>query len=312
MTILLVLFAIIIIGFLVFDLGYLNRQAHRVSFQSALKQSIFWVTVSLIYGVLIWFYIGHELAAEFLSAYLTEKMLSVDNLFVIMLIFSYFKVDPKYHHRVLFWGILGAIVARGIFLTSGVWLVHQFHWILYLFGAFLVYTGYKLFRGGEDEDPDFQQNRVYKLATKYLPFTSTDIGGRFWVTGVDKNLKNVFLLGKLSMVLLLIETTDILFAFDSIPAVLSISQSPFILFTSNIFAVMGLRALFFLVQGLLGKFEHLQKGISFILIFIGLKMLADIFHLHISSLVSLAVIIITLGLSLWLSVRFPTESEVKK
>lgn len=296
MDILLVLFGIIIIGFLVFDLGYLNRQAHTVSFKSALYQSIFWIATSVIYGILVWSFVGHELAAEFISAYITEKMLSVDNLFVIMLIFTYFKVEPKYQHRVLFWGILGAIVARGIFLTTGIWLVHQFHWILYVFGIFLVYTGVKLFRGDEEEDPDFKENRVYKLATKYLAITSWDIEGRFWVKA-----KNGILFTNLFLVLLIIETTDILFAFDSIPAVLAISQNPFIVFTSNIFAIMGLRALFFLVQGLLGKFEHLQKGISFVLVFIGLKMLADIINIHISSIVSLAVIILSLGISIWVS-----------
>lgn len=301
MTILLILFAVIVIGFLVIDLGWLNRQAHKITFKAAAYQSLFWVVISLIYGALIWYFMDHELAAEFLSAYITEKMLSVDNLFVIMLIFAYFKIPEKYHHRVLFWGILGAIVFRGIFLTTGTFLVHQFHWILYIFGAFLIYTGFKLFKGGDEEDPDFKENRVYKLATKYLPFTNIEPNGKFWLLQLRPGEKARYVFTNLFLVILLIETTDILFAFDSIPAVLSISQSPFIVFTSNVFAIMGLRALFFLVEGFLNKFEHLQKGISLVLIFIGVKMLLDIWSIHISSLISLGVIIATLGASIALS-----------
>lgn len=305
-SILLIIFIIIIILFLVVDLGYFSRQAHRVSTKSALLQSLFWVTISLAYGTAIWLLIGHELAAQFLSAYVTEKMLSVDNLFVMMMIFAYFKVNPKYHHKVLFWGILGAVVLRAIFILSGTFLVHQFHWILYIFGAFLIYTGAKLFKSEDEEEADFKQNRVYKLATKYLPFTDVDWGDKFWI---KVRSEGPFLFTNLFLVLILIETTDIVFAFDSIPAVLAITQDPFIAFTSNIFAVMGLRALFFLVEGVLERFWLLGKGISLILIFIGLKMLADIFNIHISSLFSLGVIIVTLTLTVLASIQFP-EKEV--
>ncbi len=301
-NILWLVFALVIVGFLVVDLGYFNRQAHRISFQSALIQSVFWIAVSLVYAYLIFHFVGHEIAAEFMGAYLTEKMLSVDNLFVIMLIFNFFNLDEKYHHRTLFWGILGAIVFRGIFITMGAIIIHQFFWVLYIFGAVLLYTGIKLFYDKKEEHVDLEKSRIFKLAKKYLRFTSTHHEGRFFIREHGK-----FHLTTLFMILLLVETTDIIFAVDSIPAAFAISQNPFVVFTSNIFAVMGLRALFFLVENILHTFHHLQKGLSFILIFIGLKMLAGIIHVHISSVVSMFIIVAALGLSIILSVIFPKK-----
>lgn len=295
-------FGLVMAGFLIADLGYFNRQAHKVSTKSAIWQSLFWVGTSLIFAGLVYWAEGRNHAVEFLSAYVTEKMLSVDNLFVIMLIFSFFKLEEKYHHKVLFWGILGAIVFRAIFITAGSLLVTQFAWILYVFGAILVYTGIKLLRDKKEEHADLAHSPIVKFAHKYLSFTPNHHNGKFWVRENGK-----FFFTTLFLVMLLVESTDIIFAVDSIPAAFAISQDPFIIFTSNIFAVMGLRALFFLLENVLHKFHHLQKGLAFILLFIGAKMLGGIFHIHVSPLISFAVIMSALGASLVLSVIFPKK-----
>lgn len=295
-------FVLTIVGFLVADLGFFNRKAHKVGAKSALIQSIFWVAVSFAFAFLIFLFMSKEAATEFMSAYVTEKMLSVDNLFVIMLLFNFFKLEEEYHHKVLFWGILGAVVFRGIFITAGAFMISQFHWILYIFGVILVFTGIKLFFDKKEEHIDFHKNKTLRFAQKFLPFTTNHHGGKFMVKEHGK-----WLFTLLFMIVLLVETTDIIFAVDSIPAAFAISQDPFIVFTSNIFAVMGLRALFFLIENVLHKFHHLQKGLSFILIFVGVKMLLGIFDIHLDSLVSFAVIMAALGLSLILSVVFPKK-----
>ncbi len=296
------LFALIIVGFLVLDLGYFNRKAHKISTRAAFIQTLFWITTALIFGGLIFTFLGPQMATEFVSAYLVEEMLSVDNLFVFMLIFSFFNLEEEYHHRVLFWGILGAIFFRAIFITLGAVIISQFYWVLYIFGAVLLYTGVKLFKDKKEEHVDFRHNKIFRLASRFLRFSANHHNGKFMV---HENGKWHFT--TLFMVLILIETTDIIFAFDSIPATFSISQNPFVVYTSNIFAIMGLRAIFFLVEHLLHRFHHLQKGLSFILIFIGLKMLAGIVGVHISSVTSLMVILVALGASLWLSVLFPKK-----
>lgn len=301
-NILFIVFSVIIGAFLVADLGFFNRKAHKIGFKSALIQSIFWVGISVAFAGLIFFFESKVLAVEFLSAYVTEKMLSVDNLFVIMLIFNFFKLEEKYHHKVLFWGILGAIVFRGLFIVVGAFIIHQFEWVLYIFGALLIYTGIKLFAQKKEEHVDFNKNRVFKLASKYLPFTTSHHQGKF---AIRENGRFCFTI--LFMIVLLVESTDIIFAVDSIPAAFAISQKPFIIFTSNIFAVMGLRALFFLLESVLHRFHHLQKGLSFILVFIGVKMMLGIFDIHISSLASFGVIMLALFASLILSVIFPKK-----
>lgn len=297
-----ILFGVIIFGFLAVDLGYFNRKSHKVEFRSALNQSLFWVAISLGFGFLIFTFLGKDMAAEFLSAYVTEKMLSVDNLFVIMLIFSYFKLEEKYHHRVLFWGILGAIVFRAIFIGFGSLIISQFHWVLYVFGAVLLYTGIKLLQDKKEEHADFNNSKIVKLAHRFLRFSPNHHNGKFIVREGGK-----LFLTSLFLIMLLVETTDIVFAVDSIPAVFAISQHPFIVFTSNIFAIMGLRALFFLIESILHRFHHLQKGLAVILLFIGLKMLVDIFDIHISSLVSFGIIMLALISSMVLSVIFPKK-----
>lgn len=290
-------FAVIVIGFMIVDLGFLNRKSHKIGFKAALYQSIFWVAISIFFGGLIYLDMGKEPAAEFISAYVTEKMLSVDNLFVILLLFNFFQLEEKYHHRVLFWGILGAIIFRAIFILAGAYIIGQFHWVLYVFGAVLMYSGFTLLRGKKEEHVDFNDNRLIKGLKKVLPVTENHHGGRFFVRE-----KGEWRVTSLFLVMMLVEETDIIFAFDSIPAVFSISQDVFIIFTSNIFAVMGLRSLFFLIESVLSKFTHLQKGLALVLLFIGGKMIGGFWGLEISSAVSLAVIVAILAGSILASV----------
>ncbi len=297
-----ILFVIIIVGFLVLDLGYFNRRAHKISTNVALIQSLFWVGVAFAFGFLIFLCIVQNAAVEYMSAYVTEKMLSVDNLFVILLIFNFFKLEDKFHHKVLFWGIMGAIVFRAIFILAGAFIISQFHWVLYIFGAILIYTGFKLFTQKKEDHIDIEKNKVFRLATKYLPLSKNYHSGKFFIKENGKMHVTI-----LFIIILLVESTDIVFAVDSIPAAFSITRDPFLVFTSNIFAIMGLRALFFLIEGVIHKFHHLQKGLAFILLFIGAKMLLGIFHIHISSLISFAIIMLALGLSLLLSILFPKK-----
>ena len=301
-TALSILFAVIVVGFLVADLGFFNKKSHKIEFKPALYQSLFWIGISLAFGALIFFFICQETGIEFFSAYITEKMLSVDNLFVILLIFSYFKLEEKYHHKALFWGIIGAIIFRALFIGVGAYFISQFHWILYIFGALLIYTGIKLLSSKKEEHADFKHNKVIKFAHKIFPFTDTHHGGKFFIREKGK-----FYFTSLFMIVLLVEATDIIFAVDSIPAVFSISQNMFVVFTSNIFAIMGLRALFFLIENVLHKFHHLQKGLAFILLFIGLKMIVGIFGIHLSSILSLGIIVFALTASIVLSIIYPKK-----
>jgi tellurite resistance protein TerC len=301
-TILGLLFGAVVIGFLIADLGFFNKKSHKIEFKPALYQSIFWVAISLVFGLLIFLFLDKNTAVEFLSAYVTEKMLSVDNLFVIMLIFSYFKLDEKYHHRALFWGILGAIVFRGVFILAGSYIINQFHFVLYIFGAVLLFTGIKLLWAKKEEHIDFKKSKVIKFLHKVFPFTDSNHGGKFFLRENGK-----FYFTSLFMVVVMVEITDIIFAVDSIPAVFAISQNLFVVFTSNIFAIMGLRALFFLLENILHRFHHLQKGLAVILLFIGAKMLVGIFGLHINSLVSFGVIMFALISSIVLSLIFPKK-----
>ncbi|MEK7615600.1 MAG: TerC/Alx family metal homeostasis membrane protein [Patescibacteria group bacterium] len=296
------IFCIVVVGFLVADLGYFNRKAHKISLSSAVIQTVFWIAVSLIFAALIFFWIDQKTATEFLTAYVTEKMLSVDNLFVILLIFNFFRISERYYHRVLFWGIMGAIVFRGIFIGAGAILVSNFHWILYIFGAILIYTGIKLLFDKKEEHADFSDHGVLRFAKKFFSFTTDDHGGKFFVRKQGKIHATL-----LFMVILLVEATDIVFAVDSIPAAFAISQDPFVVFTSNIFAIMGLRALFFVIEKVVHRFHHLQKGLSFILVFIGVKMLAGIFDIHLSSMISFAIIMSALAISLIMSILLPKK-----
>lgn len=305
-TILFGIFAVIIILFLVLDLGLFHKQAHKISTRSALYQSIFWVVISTLFGVFILLYdeSGTEGAVQYFSAYLTEYALSVDNIFVILLILKYFKVNEAYYHKVLFWGILGAIVFRGVFIFVGTFLIEQFHWILYIFGVFLVYSGIRIYFEDGDEKIEPEKNPILKFCKKYLPMSHDDHGGSFVIREHGK-----LLFTPLFLVIVLIETTDLIFAVDSIPAAFAITQNPFLIYTSNIFAVMGLRAMFFLLAGIIDKFYLLQKGLSVILFFIGAKMLLDIWHIEIDVYLSFTVIIVTLTLSIIFSILIPRKAK---
>lgn len=301
-NILFLIFGIVIVGFLALDLGVFNKRAHKISGNSAFFQTILWIVLALIFALTIFIFMDKITALEFLSAYVTEKMLSVDNLFIMLLIFNYFKLDEKYHHRILFWGILGAIIFRAIFILAGAFIVSKFHFILYIFGAVLLYTGFQLLFEKKEKHVNLEKNIIFRLARKYLPFTTGEHQGKFFI---KENGKTMFTV--LFMALLMIEATDIVFAIDSIPAAFSITQNTFVLFTSNIFAIMGLRSLFFLIENVLHRFHHLQRGLSFILIFVGAKMLLDIFDLHISSIASFTTIMVILATSLVASLVFPKK-----
>lgn len=298
-------FGVVIVLFLIVDLGLFHKKHQKVSQKEALLQSLFWVFVSVCYGLLIYFYgEGPAATLEFFSAYVTEKALSVDNIFVILLILKYFKVKEEYYHNVLFWGILGAIVFRAIFIFVGALLIQEFHWILYVFGVFLVYSGIKLFSEEDDMDIEPEKNPLLKAAKKVLPMSSTDKGGKFWIRENGK-----LLFTPLFLVIILIESTDLIFAVDSIPAAFAITQNEFVIYTSNIFAVMGLRAMFFLLANVLDKFYLLQKGLSVVLTFIGAKMLAEIIDLHIPTFLSFAIIIGALAFAIIGSLMFPQKEE---
>jgi tellurite resistance protein TerC len=313
-TILFGVFAVLILVFLVVDLGLFNKKAHRITTKSALYQSIFWVLVSTVFGYLIYHFDegGTDAMIEYFSAYLTEYALSVDNIFVILLILKYFSVKEEYYHNILFWGILGAVVFRGIFIFLGALLVAKFHVILYFFGVLLIYSGIKIYLGDSDDKIDPEKNPVLRLCRKYLPITKDEMGGRFMV-----RIKGKLMFTPLFLVIVLIETTDLIFAVDSIPAAFAITQNEFLIYTSNIFAVLGLRAMFFLLAGIIDKFYLLQKGLSIILFFVGAKMLLEIGEYfgwpesitHIRPELSFSIIIVTLTLSIILSILIPAKKE---
>jgi tellurite resistance protein TerC len=308
-TILFGVFTLIIVVFLVLDLGILHRVQKKITTRAALYQSIFWVFISTLFGCFIYIYDegGTEAAFEYFSAYLTEYALSVDNIFVILLILKFFSVKEEYYHSVLFWGILGAVVFRGVFIFVGAVLIEHFEPILYVFGVFLIYSGIKIYFEDSDEKIDPEKNPILKLCKKYLPMTTDDHGGKFVVRTPKLQFTPLFL------VIVLIETTDLIFAVDSIPAAFAITRNPFLIYTSNIFAVLGLRAMFFLLAGIIDKFYLLQKGLSIILFFIGAKMIYEMFTKmfpdwwHIPVEMSFTVIVITLTLSIVFSVLIPKK-----
>lgn len=304
-TLLFGVFAVVILVFLLIDLGFFNKESHKITTKSALYQSIFWVIISTIFGYLIYRFDegGADASMEYFSAYLTEYALSVDNIFVILLILKYFNVKEEYFHNVLFWGILGAVVFRGVFIFVGAYFIHKFHALLYVFGVFLIYSGIKIYFEDSDSKIDPEQNPILKFCRKHLPLTQDELGGKFLT------LKPKLMFTPLFLVIILIETTDIIFAVDSIPAAFAITQNEFLIYTSNIFAVLGLRAMFFLLSGIIDKFYLLQKGLSIILFFIGTKMLLEIFDIHVDPPLSFTIIIITLTLSIVFSIFIPKKEE---
>ena len=264
-------FGCVIVIALTLDLGFLSKKNATISNGQALRQTFIWVLLALAFFIFMWVEEGQKLALEYLSGYLMEWSLSIDNIFVFILIFSSFKVKEKHIPRVLLIGILIAILLRVVFITIGVALVAKFSWLLYIFGVFLLYTGYNMFIAGEDSQFDPHESKVYLFLKKYLPIGNTDGDGKFVIR--DHNNKPLYT--SLFVVVILLAMIDLVFALDSIPAVMGISNSSLVIYTSNIFAILGLRSLFFLLRGAVNQFEHLQQGIAIVLIFIGIKMLGE-------------------------------------
>ncbi|MCG2614634.1 TerC/Alx family metal homeostasis membrane protein [Terrimonas sp. NA20] len=263
-------FGCVLVLALVFDLGLLSKKNQKVTIRQALYQTFFWVGLALAFFVFMWIENGQTLALEYLSAYLMEWSLSIDNIFVFILIFASFSVKEKHYGRVLLIGILMAIVFRIVFITVGVALVDRFHWILYIFGVFLVYTGFKMFTANQDEAFDPHETKMYRLLKRVLPLVPHDGDGKF---SVKENGRRRYT--TLFVVIIMLAAIDLVFALDSIPAVMGISRDKLVIYTSNIFAVLGLRSLFFLLRGAVNKFDYLQHGIAIVLVFIGAKMLAE-------------------------------------
>ena len=274
---------------LALDLGVFNRRAHTIGFREAVVWSAAWIGLAAAFAVLVFFWHGRTESLEFATGYLIELSLSIDNLFVFLVIFRYFRVPGELQHRVLFWGILGALITRGIFIVAGVSLIRRFEWLTYVFGVLLVYSGIKLLRQGEAEiDPD--RNPVLRIFRKWMPVTEDYEGEKFWVR------RPGLYATPLVVVLLVVETTDIVFAVDSIPAVLAITLNAFIVYTSNVFAILGLRSMYFAVAGAMDLFEYLHYGLSAVLILIGAKMLASHYY-KVPTHVALAVVAGVIGLS---------------
>lgn len=263
-------FGIVLILAVALDLGLLSKKSKNLSIRQAMWQTLFWVSLGLGFGAFMWYEEGKTTALEYISAYLMEWSLSIDNIFVFVLIFSFFKVREAFIPRALLIGILMAILFRVVFITVGVELVNRFHWLLYVFGIFLVYTGIKMFTTNQDEEFSPADSKVYRFLKRYLPITMSDGNGRYFVRYRGKPVYT-----SLFVVVVMLATTDIVFALDSIPAVMGISRNVLVIYTSNIFAVLGLRSLFFLLRGAVSKFDYLQQGISIVLVFIGLKMLGE-------------------------------------
>jgi len=276
-----VAFNLFVLAMLALDLGVFHRKAHVIKIKEALSWSAFWITLALLFNLGVYFWRGPEIAFEFLTGYLIEKSLSVDNIFVFLLIFSYFGVPSLYQHKVLFWGILGALIMRAVFIATGITLIEKFHWIIYLFGAFLILTGIRMALQKERKiNPE--RNLVLRLFRRWVPVTEEYVEGNFFVKRVSR-----YLATPLFIVLLVVETTDVIFAVDSIPAILAITLDPFIVYTSNVFAILGLRALYFAVAGIMGLFHHLHYGLSAVLVFVGIKMLVtDIYKIPVSMALS--------------------------
>jgi tellurite resistance protein TerC len=284
---------------LVLDLVVFHRKAHKIGFREAMAWTAFWIALAAAFAVGVHFWYGKIKALEFVTGYVIEESLSVDNLFVFLLIFNYFKVPERFQHKVLFWGIIGALVMRGIFILVGVSLINRFEWIVYIFGAILIWSGITFLRGGEKEVHP-ENNPVLKQVRRWIPVTKDYVDGKFFVRDPGLYATPLFL------VLLMIETTDVVFAADSIPAVLAISRDPFIVYTSNVFAILGLRSLYFALSGMMTAFHYLQYGLAIILLFIGAKMVLSNFY-HIPIGIALGTVGGILVLSVVASLVFPKK-----
>jgi tellurite resistance protein TerC len=293
-------FNLFVLVMLVLDLGVFHRKSHQIRFKEALGWSAFWIALAFAFAVLVAFWQGRQPALEFITGYVVEESLSVDNLFVFLVLFRYFKVEPEYQHKVLFWGIIGALVMRGTFILVGVQAIQRWHWIIYLFGAFLIFKGITMLRSeGSDIEPE--KNFILRFLRRFIPVTDRYEGGKLFVRRDAKTYAT-----PLFIVLLVVELTDVAFATDSIPAILAITKNAFIVYTSNVFAIMGLRSLFFALAGLMDIFHHLHYGLSALLVFIGVKMLTSE-HYPIPIHIALGVVAGILIASIAASLIFPKK-----
>jgi TerC family integral membrane protein len=295
-------FFALLLGMLVLDLGVFNRKAHRVGLREAVFWSVVWTLVALAFNAWVYYRFGRQFGLEFLTGYIIERSLSFDNIFVFIVIFNYFAVPAEFQHRVLFWGILGALISRGIFIAMGTALITRFEWLILVFGAFLVYTGIKIFKEQEAEVHP-ERNPVVRLFQRFVPLSGRYHGKRFFVRE-NGRLKAT----PLMLVLVVVEATDVVFAVDSIPAVFGVTKNPFIVFTSNIFAILGLRALYFLLAGLMHKFHYLSYGLGVVLVFVGGKMMADRW-VHIPTEISLGIVLGVLTVAIVASLLRPVVPE---
>jgi tellurite resistance protein TerC len=299
-------FGVFVLAMLALDLGVFHRESHQVGMKEALAWSSAWIALALLFGAGVWLWNGGEKGLEFLTGYVVELSLSVDNLFVFLLIFGYFSVPARYQHKVLFWGILGALAMRAVFIFAGIALIQKFHWIIYVFGAVLVVSGLKMVFG-KDKEVQPEKNPVLKLFRRFVPVTAEYHGGRFFVKSEKQ-----WLATPLFMVLLMVETTDLVFAVDSVPAVLAITTDPFIVYTSNVFAILGLRSMFFALAGVMRLFRYLHYGLASVLVFVGAKMLLAGFYkipTLTSLLVVVAILIVAVVTSLLRNARPATPSK---
>jgi tellurite resistance protein TerC len=301
-AILWVSFSLFVLGMLALDLGVFHRKSHAVSVKEALTWTAVWITLSMLFNLFVYSYFGKDKALEFFTAYLVEKSLSVDNIFVMIMIFSYFSVPDSYQHKVLFWGILGALVMRVIFIFAGIELIHKFHWLIYVFGSFLVFTGIRMVVG-DDKPVNLEQNPLVRLVRRVLPVTGSFEGDKFFVKKDHKTWAT-----PLFLVVVLIEGTDLIFAVDSIPAIIAISDDPFIVYTSNVFAILGLRSLYFALAGIEKYFKYLKYGLATILVFVGIKMcIVDFYKIPVE--ISLIVISFLLAIAMIASVLIRKSDE---
>ncbi|MGD0754853.1 MAG: TerC family protein [Bacteroidales bacterium] len=294
-------FHLFIFIMLALDLGVIHKKTHKVPVKEAVVWSAVWISLALLFNLFVFFEFGKTKALEFLTGYVIEYSLSVDNIFVFILIFSYFAVNDQYQHKILFWGILGALIMRGVFIFTGVALINRFKWVVIIFGGFLVFTGIRmLFQKEEKVDPE--KNTIVKFFRRFLPVTSSMHGDKLIIIQ-----KRRLYATPLFLVLLIIESSDLIFAVDSIPAILAISKHTFIIYTSNIFAILGLRSLYFAIAGMMGYFRYLKIGLAFVLTFVGLKMLTSYFHFEIPIVTSLGIIITILLVSILASVYIKSD-----
>ena len=298
-----ILFNAFVLVMLGLDLFVFHRNAHVVRIKEALGWSAFWIVLALSFNAYIYYSRGTEPALEFLTAYLIEKSLSVDNLFVFIVLFNYFKIPQQYQHKVLFWGIIGALVLRAFFIIIGVALLDKFHFIIYILGAFLVFTGIRMAMTSHETEINPKANPVVKFISRFMPVTNELVGGKFFV----KRERMIFAT-PLFIVLMMVETTDVVFAMDSIPAILAISRDTFIVYTSNVFALLGLRALYFALSGIMQLFHYLHYGLALILVFIGTKLvLSDIYHFDMR--IALMIVGGILAISIIASLLFPKKDN---